>query len=461
MSAFIAATSPPYDPRVIDSWLNSADPAPIHRCAYFGDSELLKDHIAALIYRSFVERVKGCSVERLVMPLVIEVSADRLKAFRKLGLSVTTPPSAPVEVSQFVKVTRGDLDAEAGPYRLSPLQLARLKGHTSIVRILQESLPQRPRLEGKSLPSSIISVAHEDAAAWAARLFSTSHSAKPIRQFASSVDALLRERLGPALFDSHVAHVILDRRRYVLIADQHLNMAFRHTLEPLIHSIHDCRASKPIALFVESVVRDRECERGFYTPYLKGQKPSELLLGPEPKMFLISKWITESHDILHGRRKPDTKSLLFASMTNPAFREAWTVLKRGQLSSDIAAVIPALDESSRVALGNPALGYALLIKQPFCSQDELWVHLYLKLVEVSLNLGWIDKAYTSYVQAYLKDPKSARSVSQFIDKVNFELRDRLVSANIRSVVSSLPADVEVVVFMGWGHMKGLIQGLQG
>lgn len=436
------------------AWIHGPESPHIHRLAYIGGDQTLKQQIDLLhgaeIYRNFVNRVTGRTVADPTIPLVINGGAQ----------------GSPRRLSQIVPFRWEELTAVAGPQQVSPMQLAVMRGHTRVVELLREAERLRRSLEGQPVtppvtPSHPSSLGKNEAAAtWAAEIVARKGSATHLSQFTSSLDRFIRGRLGEELFQTNVAKVILGNRRYIFIADRHLNQTM-HTLKGLlIAEINRTHATKPVAFFMESVHRDPEIESRMYRDWLGRAKPEGLLYGPEPEFFRITSWLLARNNLIM-EQKVDALLVLYEMTVNPASRQALNALKQRNNGPKIDQMIASLETCSRITReGEPRKAAILFKAQPLFDNVALLAELYLKLAQAGMDLGWMPQEGVKPTLDVLRRPEEDKVFAHFFDAVNINLRDSYMARNILSVVRTLPADVEVAIYMGFLHMPGLVRELQ-
>lgn len=433
------------------TWILSSSAPQIHRLAYCGVEQILKEQIALLhgadLYRDFVNKVTSQSIIDPVLPLVIK-GDERLAATFSSGVEHRT-----YRLSQVVPLSWEALNTQAGPYHVTPMQLAAMRGHQHIIQLLMGA----NRLRRHPIPSSAENAA---ASTWAKEIFVQGGTATHISQFTSSLDVFLQRELGDDLFQTNIAKVILNDRRYIFIADRHQIQAFRRLIQPIITEIERTRETKPVAYFMEGTLRNPVMEAPVYQGYHDGIQPQGLFYGLEPEFFFIINWLQKYLQLTTAQNQdPGALEILWDATYNPATRQALSELQRRQYGPQLTVMIRSFSTCTQIARENIATAYEALVAQPFFKDHRLWANFYLEMARVGMDLGWMPPVGIQAMRDVIAHPNDEDAIERF-QRVNFEVRDPIIAQNVLSVVRSLPQEVEVAIFIGYLHMPGLVYYLQ-
>lgn len=439
MDVSLVHTTPLHDTPALRAWINSSSAPLVHQCAYFGDREILRDQIASIqaaeIYRQFVESVTRAREEDPLVPLTCKGTA--------LG----------IRLSQIFPYRREDLENPAGPFFVTPMQLAMLRGHRECIELLGHPFSPKPAKEEQKSRPTACSRTLSPPPATQPKLQLEPWKAPRTRAFTSKADKILREYLPPGQFDSHVAHVIMSGRKYILIADGEKSLT--SVLVPLTRLIESTYQTSSMALFLQGVPRSPVPESSIYQHYL-GAPPRSHLYGMEDPIHLAARQLTAGVGGGFGGMRCVAEFVGECRMNPDARRALWELGRR----EENRALVTMVNELRRCI--NPALSSEEAIAQCeslyFLELRSLWSKLHLGLVEVALDFGWIPNAAIPSARAVLRDPTDKQARSEFIDHA-----DRLVAeANARNIartVRDLPDHTEIVVFLGVEHMSGLVAAL--
>lgn len=275
-----------------------------------------------------------------------------------------------------------------------------------------------------------------------------------LRQFTSSLDGFFAKHLeGPV--GCRVANVILDGRRFILVADS-----------PMMPSVHGCKkplllelerrldTSSPVALFRDKCLRDVRSERATLRRILDGVDPKGHLYGMESPLYFVAHAITEVTRAQRFQIKLDPSLLIELIADNPILEGAWTEFKR-QDHDTLSRLYIASVEACR---SDPEALTTIPDHNRYA--NRMLVFSYLGLARVGLLKRWVpEQAYALTAQC-LENPNDKELNLRFIKEVIWGLRAREMVRNVRSVLSTLGTDMEVVVFAEAVHMRALVKGLQ-
>ena len=212
--------------------------------------------------------------------------------------------------------------------------------------------------------------------------------------------------------------------------------------------------------YLESCPRSAPEEKVFFGGYLAGHPIKGLLYGIEnQEIFYICDCLKTKKELIKGHTPPKYQSnFLFELYFYQYQGLVWKNLKKSDVSKNLRTQISIIDAC--LSQKTFAEANAALKQQSFYHDQAVWISLFKQLLLVSLKNCSLPENLIKQISTYCDNPYSedflyAPSMDELI-----ELRDQESVKHISSLVRQWGKEVEVILFSGFLHMKGLIKGLQ-
>jgi hypothetical protein len=361
---------------------------------------------------------------------------------------------------------RGGSPDICDPQNCKPLDLALAKKESDAVALLTDHgafTKPLPHSSMTSLVAAAPSIPNPDKTRlWAERVSQEQTYETSLSAFASPLDSLFLNELGAEAYGASVAKVIINGRRYVLVAETHYEVKFALLKAALINAIN---GSATHALFVEGVTHIPEDEEAAFNSSIKNGTFKGRLYGIDD-LTLINLQTYFSGRALEssgGLKKAQIKRLEFLKSNHESMgdREIWEKFKRVNRDPSLDEMIATIDSvlthlrKIKDHLAKEQL-LMLAVRSPKLSKSEQWKRLYEGLMLCLLQESQIPAEVRKLTLAVLQGDQSLHR--EFFTRT-MEARDPVMIQNIKETLAKLPPATEAVVIVGFLHMPRIVAGL--
>lgn len=348
----------------------------------------------------------------------------------------------------------------------TPLDLTLAKKDSDAVALLTDYGAFTKPLPYSSMTSHVVVAptipAPDKTRQWAERVSKEQTYETALSAFATPLDSLFLKELGTKAYGASVAKVVINGRRYVLVAENHYDIKFALLKVALINAIN---GSATHALFVEGVSHIPEDEETAFNSSIKNGTFKGRLYGIDdlPLINLQTYFTGRAFESSGELKKAQIKRLEFLKATHESMgdREIWEKFKRVNRDHSLDEMIATIDSllttliKTKEHLAKKELVTGI-VRSHKLSKSEQWKRLYEGLTLCLLQENQIPADLRKLALAVLKGDQR---LLEALFARTMEARDPVMVRNIKETLAKLPATTEAVVIVGFLHMPRIVAGL--